>query len=176
MRLVLIVAQSLDGFITRHDDPGVAWASAADQKWFRSCLSEFDCSVTGRATYEVIRDVVLAAKPNGRRRIVMTRQPERFSADIRPGLLEFSAAEPPSIVASLAASGGKNCAVLGGAQVHDAFLHAGLVDEIWTTIEPRIFGQGTPLVGRRHDLSLTLRDHQRLPDSDSIVLRYTVQR
>jgi dihydrofolate reductase len=35
MRLTLIAAQSLDGFITRHDTPGSDFVSDADRAFFR---------------------------------------------------------------------------------------------------------------------------------------------
>ncbi len=178
MHCVLIVAQSLDGFITRHETPGTAWASAADQAWFRRCLSEFDASVMGRVTYEVAREQIHASLNTGttRRRIIMTRTPDRFAAATVPGRLDFSAATAHEIHANLTAAGHQRCALLGGAQVHDAFLAAGLVNEIRVTIEPRIFGRGTPVVQARHDLNLRLHDQTRLDDSDSIVLRYEVIR
>ena len=53
MQLVLIAAQSLDGFITRHDEPGTAFTSPADQTHFRTVLQNFDCSVMGAETYRV---------------------------------------------------------------------------------------------------------------------------
>ncbi|MEJ6603801.1 MAG: dihydrofolate reductase family protein [Opitutaceae bacterium] len=174
MRIVLIVAQSLDGFITCHEVPGVAWASAADQKWFRATLSEFDAQVMARATFETVRDQILPAKPTDPTRIIMTRTPDRYTEDSASGQLEFTADLPGAIHHKLVDAGHKNCALLGGSVAHDAFLTAGLVNEIWVTIEPRIFGQGTPVVRMKQDQRLELMDHQRLPESDSIVARYRV--
>jgi dihydrofolate reductase len=176
MRTVLIAAQSLDGFITRHDSPGVAWASAADQAWFRLSMVQFDCCVMGRATYETVREAILERRNDGRRRIVMSRQPAAFSEDAVPGALDFSAAAPAQIVANFATHGRQACAILGGAQVHDAFLTSNLVDELWITVEPRLFGQGTPLIHAKLDLSLRLIDQRRLDASDSMVLRYAINR
>ena len=176
MRTVLIAAQSLDGFIARHDEAGVAWASAADQSWFRQCLREFDCQVMGRATYETVRATILPKRPHAVQRLVMTRSPAQWQADAMPGALEFTAESAAAICDRLARQGRQACAILGGGHVHDAFLAAHLVDELWITIEPRIFGQGTPLVHTRHDLKLDLIAHTRLDDSDSLVLRYHLNR
>lgn len=174
MRCVLIVAQSLDGFITRHDAPGAGWASAADQCWFRDALADFDCSVMGRVTYASARTQIRAAGNNGRQRVIVTRNPTALAADTVPGSIHFTAAAPPAILAELAAAGRHRCALLGGAQIHDAFLAAGVVDELWVTIEPRLFGAGTPIVHARQDRRLRLIGHTRLDDSDSIVLRYAI--
>lgn len=176
MRTVLIAAQSLDGFITRHDEPGVAWASIADQTWFRHCLTEFDSQVMGRVTFDTIRPHVSLGHAEAPHRVVLTRRPRDFAHEQREGRLVFTADSPERIVADLRAAGRRQCAVLGGAHVHDLFLAAGQVDELWITVEPRIFGRGTPLVGEKHDLQLRLLDSQRLPDSDSVVLRYSVKR
>jgi dihydrofolate reductase len=174
MHTVLIVAQSLDGFITRHDQPGTEWTSNADKKWFRECLSPFDASVLGRVTYETSRASFLKQLDTSRSRVVMTRSPERFQADAQPPALVFTSESAKQIVQRLTAEGRKHCAILGGTQVHDAFFQAGLVDEMWTTVEPRIFGAGTALCAVPHDVKLRLDRHDRLPDSDSVLLRYHV--
>lgn len=175
MRIVLIVAQSLDGFITRHDEPGADWTSSADQQWFRHCLTKFDAQVMARRTYDTVRTNLLAQKSTGPFRIVMTRQPDNYAKDQLTGKLEFSDQPARDIVKRLADEGCSNCALLGGATAHDAFLAAGIVDEIWITIEPRLFGSGTPVVSDLQDRHLELFEHKRLPDSDSLVLKYRVR-
>ena len=176
MRTVLIVAQSLDGYITQHDRPGTDWTSPADKKWFRTCLAPFDASVMGRVTYEVSRDHILAHLSPHRCRVVMTQSPELFRSDAQPPTLEFSAETAAQLVQRLSAMGRKQCAILGGTKIHDAFFAAGLVDEVWATVEPKVFGTGTPLTSLPHDVSLRLESHERLPDSNSVLLRYTVVR
>ncbi|MCC5024211.1 MAG: dihydrofolate reductase [Candidatus Synoicihabitans palmerolidicus] len=176
MRLVLIAAQSLDGFITHHNEPGSTWASPADQKWFLSILKSFDCNVMGRTTYETVRDAIHLHLSDGRKRIVMTRQPDSFASESVPHALEFTSASASEITARLKIQKFAQCAILGGVHVHDAFLQANLIDEIWVNIEPRIFGSGTPLVRQSHDLSLKLLTQTRLDASDSIVLHYSIVR
>jgi len=176
MRIVLIAAQSLDGFITKHDLPGTAWTSAADKAWFRRSLPQFDANVMGRVTYETIRTHLLSDLDPSRFRVVLTSSPDRFASDAQPEILEFSAESAANIATTLKNSGRHNCAILGGTRVHDDFLQAGLVDEIWATIEPKLFGIGTPVVKLPQDISLTLIDHQRLAASDSVLLKYRVRR
>jgi dihydrofolate reductase len=176
MKIVLIVAQSLDGFITRHDEPGVAWASEADQRWFRNSLQQFDCQVMASGTYATVRDHLQTKSGDDCLRIVMTRTPEAYRMDQQTGALEFTNQSPQEILQSLAQANRNTCALLGGSMAHDAFLQAGLVDEIWVTIEPKLFGQGTPVITQQQDQSLKIIDHQRLPDSDSLVIRYRVKR
>lgn len=173
MRLTLIAAQSLDGFITRHDTPGSDFASAADRTWFRETLRAFDCCVMGGETYRTARNMIRAALMPERLRIVLTRSPEPFASDNIPSRLEFSSAAPAQLATDLGARGCKNCALLGGSQIHSLFLAAGLVDEIWLTVEPLLFGGGTPLLAQRTSTQLKLLALENL-SPDTLLLKYRV--
>jgi len=173
MQVILIAAQSLDGFITRHDTPGSAFTSPADKAWFRAALAGFDASILGGVTYRAERALFLADRHPRRRRMVLTRTPAAFAADAVPGALEFTDEAPAVLLARLRALGHPRCALLGGAQIHHLFLAAGLVDELWITLEPRLFGTGTPLVGGRLDVPLHLLG-QELLGGDTLLVKYAV--
>lgn len=178
MQLILLAAQSLDGFITRHDEPGTTFTSSADQAHFRAALRNFDCSIMGGETYRVSRDFIRAHLTPTRRRIVVTRDPTRYATEAVAGQLEFTAATsgPAALCATLAAEGHQRCALLGGATLHDWFLAAGRVDELWLTLEPRLFGRGTPFLREAHDLALSLIDVQTLGENGTLLVRYRAPR
>jgi dihydrofolate reductase len=176
MRVTLIAAQSLDGFITKHAVPGAGFASAADRDYFRAALRGFDCSVMGGVTYRGARDALRAWRGTPRLQIVMTRTPAAFAGDARPGALEFSDRAPAQILAALRGRGRGNCALLGGSQIHSAFLDARLVDELWLTVEPLLFGGGTPLLARRADIRLSLQSCERLAPGGPLLLKYHLPR
>jgi len=175
MRTVLIAAQSVDGFITRHDEPGTAFTSPEDKAYFHAALGSFEVGIFGGETYRVSRAVIRANQPCLRLRVVLTRSPERFAADAVPGALEFTRAEPPALVAGLAARGFQHCALLGGSHVHSQFFAARLVDEVWLTIEPALFGGGTPLLAQRGDVRLDLLAVEKLA-ANTLLLKYRVRR
>lgn len=175
MRVTLIAVQSLDGFITRHREPGAGFASEADQRYFRAALRGFDCTVMGRTTYAQLRAQGGGQPDASRRRVVLTRAPEKFAADTVRGVVEFTAEPPGKIISRLRAAGHRACALLGGAQIHSLFLAAGLVDELWLTVEPRLFGGGTPLLNTPTDAQLELLAHLPL-DSGTLLLKYAVRR
>jgi riboflavin biosynthesis pyrimidine reductase len=56
------------------------------------------------------------------------------------------------------------------------FLAAGLVDEIWLTVEPLLFGGGTPLLAARVDVRLELLASEKLNAAGTLLLRYRVVR
>lgn len=177
MRVTLIAAQSLDGFITRHDEPGTAFTSPADQAYFARVLAGFDCSVCGSRTYSTLRDALRSSgRLAQRRRIVLTREPERYAADAVAGALEFSREEPRALCRRLAGAGHRACALLGGGEVHRSFFADGCVDRVWLTLEPRLFGRGTPLVRGELDVALSLESVERLAGSDSLLAKYLVRK
>ncbi len=175
MLLTLIAAQSLDGYITRHDTPGSEFVSDADRKFFREALRGFDCCVMGGVTYRTAREMIRATLMPDRLRVVLTRHPEQFAGDKAAGKLEFTAAPPTQLIADLRQRGFQRCAILGGGQIHSAFLDAGLVDELWITVEPLLFGDGTPLLARRTEIRLTILDHENLA-ADTLLLKYLVKK
>ncbi|HWZ95038.1 MAG TPA: dihydrofolate reductase family protein [Opitutaceae bacterium] len=176
MHVTLLTAQSLDGFITRHDAPGSGFASPEDQRHFHAALVGFDCSVMGGVTYRGARDLICTQPMAQRLRVVLTRTPADYVAEARPGLLEFTDDPPGKVIAGLRTRGFARCVLLGGAQVHGLFFVAGLVDEIWLTVEPVLFGGGTPLLAARVDVRLELLASEKLNATGTLLLRYRVVR
>ncbi len=171
MRIVLIAAQSIDGFITRHGEPGAGFTSPEDKAHFRAALAEFDACLFGAETYRVSRTFIRAQFPGNPLRIVLTRSPARFAAEAVLGGLEFTSAPPTEIVDDLRRRGRTRCALLGGSQVHSLFIEAGLVDELWLTVEPLLFGSGTPLLAARADARLELDSADHL-GPHTLLLKY----
>jgi riboflavin biosynthesis pyrimidine reductase len=175
MRIVLIAAQSLDGFITRHDQPGTGFTSPEDKAHFRAALAGFNACIFGSETYRMSRVFIRAQFPGHPLRLVLTRSPERYAAEAIPGALEFTSAAPAALADELRSRGIRQCVLLGGSQMHSLFLGAGLVDEIWLTVEPVLFGAGTPLLAHRADLPLELQSVDRL-GAHTLLLKYRVLR
>jgi len=175
MQTVLIAAQSLDGFITRHSEPGTAFTSPEDKAYFRRVLAGFGACLFGGETYRVSRDFIRDRLPGSALRVVMTRSPERYAAESIAGKLEFTNALPAALIAGLRARGFQRCAVLGGSHIHSLFFEAGLVDEVWLTVEPVLFGGGTPLLARPAAVGLELQATEKL-GANTLLLRYRVAR
>lgn len=175
MKVVLLAAQSLDGWITRHETAGDAFTSEADKKHFRDELRACDACIMGATTYELSKDRLRPQALPGLRRIVWTRNPAARAAETIPNILEFTAEAPARIVTRLRTDGRRRCALLGGGQVNAAWLGAGLVDEVALTVESRLFGRGTPLVGNAPlDVCLELIEARALAAGGPVLLRYRV--
>ena len=174
VNVIAVVAMSLDGKITYHDEPGNGFTSAADKKHFVECLEGFDCSVLGRTTFEASKDFILGRLSERRIRVVVTSTPEEFESLAVPGQLEFTQHSPFEVLSDLAKRGYKNCVHLGGSDAYSSFQEARCIDEWWVSLEPRIFGEGRPLCSGVHNAHLRLLSSERLEDSDTLLLKYRV--
>ena len=175
MEIIAIAAMSLDGFITQGDEPVTAFTSQEDKDWFGKTMSEFPIKVLGRKTFEVSKDFILAhSQASGPGlRVVMTRDPTNFRDCYIPDRLEFKDSSVDEIVASLKQRPltDSRVAVLGGGAVYSAFLNAGLLDEFWITLEPQLFGSGTPIATEPSLATLTLKESIQLGPS-TLLLKY----
>ena len=174
VHVTLIAAQSVDGFITRHSEPGSGFTSLADKTHFRNALRTFDCRVMGATTYRVSRDITRRAADSGSIQRVVTRTPAAFTSDAISPVLEFTDRPPAEILLGLEKHGCRRCALVGGAQVHSLFLRSGCVDELWLTVEPLLFGRGTPLLSEEAEVKLSLLSHEPL-SPDTLLLKYRVK-
>jgi len=173
MEIVAIAAISLDGFITKHGEEGVAFTSAADKKFFRDALTAVDCCIFGSKTFLASKAGILRNLTPERLRIVLTRSPEKYAAYQHPDMLEFTSDSPDDIVADLRKRKKIRCAVLGGGEVYTLFFTRNLLDELWLTVEPRIFGDGKKFIAERMDISLSLKDMLKLSE-DTVLLKYRI--
>jgi dihydrofolate reductase len=168
-RVLLIVAETLNGKIAHGNDEPVRWTSKEDKELFIEVTKACGVVVMGRRTYETI------GKPlPGRLNIVLTRDPG-VKEDM-PGALEFVNQDPSELLALLGARGYERVAVIGGASVYSLFLAAGLVDEILVTIEPLLFGRGIDMIqASDRDTRLELLECRKL-NAHAVFLRYKVKK
>jgi dihydrofolate reductase len=165
--VLLLAALTVDGRIARHAAELSDWTSREDKRLFVRASKEAGVVVMGHATY-----ATLPAPLPGRLLVVLTRQPHQQTA--REGV-EFTADAPAVVLERLAARGYSTVVLGGGAHTYRAFLTAGLVDELWLTVEPVAFGAGISLFGEEPlAVRFTLLGCQQLGDN-AVHLRYRVE-
>lgn len=169
MRVYIIAAISADGLMGAHaTQSSVEWRSKEDGKSFGTLTRESGVMVTGSATFKTFR---IKRAPPGRRLIIFTHDP----ASVEGENIETTDKDPRELVQELAAQGYPSLAVCGGAAINSLFLDAGLVDELYLTVEPVLFGQGVPLLRERTSTRMQLLDCTKLND-DSLLLHYAVRK
>ena len=166
MKVTLIAAISADGKIAeKAEQSSLDWTSKEDTKFFIEKTKEAGTVVMGRKTFATIN------KPlKGRRVIVLTRDPSKETP--MPGV-EFSNAEPIALVRQLESEGVAELALAGGASVYGQFLQAGLVTDIYLTVEPILFGGGVPLAQGFERVPLKLESIKQM-NPPTVVLHYIV--
>lgn len=169
--LVLIAAQSIDGFIARHDRPGTDFCSDEDAQFLRESLRDFDSLIMGRKTYDNLRKQIQNSTTTRFLRKIVTKTPGQYQEEEKPDLIEFTNAGLQAILDELSQRGRTRTALLGGGEIYTQFLEANLVDELWITVEPFVFGKGTPLASTPINKQFRLLSSEQLGEH-TLLLKY----
>lgn len=163
MNTFIIAAITADGFIGQDASHlSTRWTSQADKQFFTQKTKDAGVVVMGRSTF----DTIGRALP-GRRTIVMTSRP------LQVGAVEPTQESPADLLRRLAVEGVAQVAVCGGANVYAQFVDAGVVDELFLTVHPIIFGAGIPLLNKQFRIPLQLLDTKNIGD-ETVLLHYRV--
>src|SRR5690348_1413488 len=98
MRIICLAALTLDGKLARTAEHFVNWSSLEDKRLFMRTSKEAGVLILGHNTYKTFPGPL----PE-RLHIVLTTQPAAQTTI--PGVVEFTSAAPPAVVAGLAARG-----------------------------------------------------------------------
>lgn len=174
MKITMVMLMTVDGKTTQGDNENIyTWTSPEDQKHFFSLIKKNNLIVMGRKTFEASRPVIKLEK--GKLRIVLTHHPEKYSKESVKGQLEFSNETPEKLVKRMEGFGYKKILLVGGATINGLFLKENLVDELYLTIEPKIFGSGKNIVeGQLLDRFLQLINVKKLNKKGTLLLRYKI--
>ena len=169
MKITILAAMTIDGKIARNEAHFVDWSSREDKSLFRAATKQAGVMIVGNNTFKTFPSPL-----PGRLHIVLTST-TIDKVDI-PGEVEYTSQSPYDIVATLEARGYTEAVLVGGALVNSLFLKAGLVDEIWLTLEPLIFGSGIDLFrSTEFDLRARLISMEKLNEEGALHLRYALR-
>lgn len=165
---------SLDGRSTKGNTTDThTWTSTEDQKHFQNIIETASLLIMGSKTYEAARNSM--EHKEGRMRIVITRNPEKYESEKIPGKIEFTNENPQNLIKRLENNGYKEGYLVGGAHTNTQFFKDGLITELWQTLEPKILGDGNGLIGKEETkFSLRLISNEKLNDQGTLLLKYKV--
>ena len=174
MKLILVMVTSLDGRSTKGTETNNhTWTSEEDQKHFQSAIGEAKLIIMGSATYEPAKGGIQHSAD--RLRIIMTRTPEKYDSEKITGQLEFTNENPTELIKRLEEQGFVEGLLVGGARTNTEFFKAGLVTEMWQTVEPKIIGKGNGIIGDEEiDVSLELLTSEKMNERGTLLLKYRV--
>ena len=153
MKITLAMVLSLDGKSTKGDGSPNLWASVEDQGFFHALKNKIGVIIVGRKTYEAALRQAQGKLDDGIRRIVMSRSTGfTLPTDINEALL------------------------VGGSELNAEFFKRKLINEIYLTLEPKIFGEGLPLAkGLPFEVELELLNMKQLNPQGTLLLHYRVK-
>lgn len=164
VKIILIAALSADGFIGKNpSEPSTSWTSKGDKKHFVETTKKCGAIIMGAKTFETIG----RALP-GRRNIVYSAK------QINVYGIETTSLPPQELIEKLSQEGVTEVAICGGTTIYTMFIKAGLIDEIYLTIEPVVFGSGLPLFKEKIEARLELVSSEQ--KENSVFLKYKVQK
>jgi dihydrofolate reductase len=172
MKTILIFVSTLDGKITKWGASNVRlWTSHQDQDYYKNVLNESRLVVMGSNTFNAD-----TFKPSANHLfVIMTRNLEKYKNSEVPGQIEFTNESPVEITARFKNKGYQQMVVVGGPHVATSFLKAQLIDELWLTLEPKIFGTGGNFVtDEKLDISLRLIHYEKVNEQGTLITKYAV--
>lgn len=172
MKIVLVFVSTLDGKVTKWDNPFVrSWSSKDDQEYFSRIWEDSPLIVMGSNTFTAD-----PLKPSSKHLlVVMTRNPSAYEKYQVAGHLEFTDESPALLVPRFKKEGRDLIVVVGGPHVAASFLKEKLIDEVWLTVEPRIFGTGSNFVTEEKlDIELQLISCEKVNSKGTLITRYAI--
>lgn len=129
----IIAALSADGFIAKDEKHAAFWTSKEDKKRFVELTKKAGAVVMGANTFATL------PRPLGERLNIVYSRSKSFEG------AETTQLSPHELLKELEARGFKEVAICGGSQIYTMFMKAQVVDRLFLTIEPILFGKGIKL-------------------------------
>lgn len=162
MKTFIIAALTADGFIARNSNHLADWTSKEDKQFFTQKTKEAGVVVMGLNTFKTI------GRPLPMRHNIVYAPPETHLEGV-----EVTQKEPRELLKDLESRGYSKVAICGGSTIYTMFMEAGVVDTLYLTLEPVIFGYGLTLFNKQLDAKLQLKSQNRLNDQ-TLLLEYQV--
>jgi dihydrofolate reductase len=172
LKTILIFVSSLDGKVTKWGEQNVRlWSSHQDQDYYKKVWNESKLTVMGSATFDADTFNTTA----GHQMIVMTRDPKKYKNLEISGQIEFTKETPVELISRFKLQGHQQMLVVGGPHIATSFLKEQLIDEVWLTFEPKIFGIGANFAtDEKLDINLRLIQSEKVNDQGTLITKYAV--
>jgi dihydrofolate reductase len=136
IKTFIIVAQTSDGFIAKNSTHPAVWTSKEDKRRFVDITKRAGVMVMGLNTFQTFPSPL-----QDRLHIVYSPDPDAVKNNIE-GVVEYTSLTPEELIKNLEARGFSEVAICGGCTIYTMFIKSGLVDTIYLTTEPILFGSG----------------------------------
>lgn len=172
MKTIHVFVSTLEGKTTQREMPYVGrWSSEEDQQYFTKIRDESPLTVIRTGTYDADPIKPTPTHPL----IIMMRNPAKYKDNEFIGQFEFISESPTQLEAYYENAGLMQMLVVGGSHLAIIFLKVQLIDELWLTIEPKIFGIGSNLVINEDlEINLQLISLEKENERGTLMTKYAV--
>nr|AIA18952.1 Dihydrofolate reductase [uncultured bacterium] len=133
IRPFIIAALSADGYIAKDEKHPAFWTSTEDKKRFVELTRRAGVVVMGANTFTTLPRA-LKERTN-----IVYSHTKKFEG------AETTQKDPIDLLNELESRGFREVAICGGSKIYTMFMKAGVIDRLYLTIEPIIFGKGIRL-------------------------------
>lgn len=161
IKVFLIAAVTTDGFIAKDEKHSAFWTSKEDKVRFVELTKHAGVVVMGSTTYSTL------PRPLKERVNIVYSRTKKFEG------AETTQKAPLELLEELEGRGFKEVAICGGSKIYTLFMKARVVDRIFLTIEPLMFGKGITLFNEelQHHLNLVSANQA---ENGALLLEYKV--
>ena len=107
--------------------------------------------------------------------LVMTKHTSKYKQYEVPGQIEFTDKDPKELVEQFKKKGFETMILSGGGHVATSFFEKQLIDELWLTIEPKIFGiGGNFVIEQKLDIDLKMISCEKVNEQGTLIAKYAV--
>lgn len=172
MKIILVFVSSLDGKISKWGSEHVReWSSKEDQEYYKQIWDDYNLIVMGSTTY--IQEKFSAS--NKRLLVIMTKHIVKYKEYEVPEQIIFTDNNPVELVEQFKRKGFETMVVIGGPHVATSFFEKQLIDELWLTIEPKIFGTGSSfVVDQKLDIDLKMLSCEKVNEQGTLIAKYSI--
>ena len=156
MKVILLMASTVDGKIAKDVNEFIDWSGNEDKKYFVEMTKKAGVVIMGSTTYKTI------GKPLPKRNNVVMTRDNTLKSDLYN--LGYTTLPPVDILNELEFMGYKT-----------AILAGGLIDEIHITMVPKIFGNGLTMFRGEYNIDLEFKSCEQFSDG-CILMKYDVKR
>ena len=171
MEIILLMAQTIDGKIARSSEEKIDWTGPFDKAFFQHETKKAGVVIMGSKTFDMI------GKPlKDRLNIVLTKDTSRRYQGLRNHKdVVFTKFYPKPLIDDLLSLNCPRVFLIGGSEINTLFAKNNLIDKVWMTFTPRVFGKGLNSFNAELDIKLDLQSHQSFPDG-GVLLKYNVNK
>ncbi len=189
MHTFVIASISADGYIAPTAlERSTNWTSREDLRFFIDRTRQAGVIVMGVTTFGTLpmqpqpKKINIVYSRSGVERVEKIRDQagksykvveldEAYVGNLDQSIVYVTSLDPQNLVKKLETLGFPELAVCGGASIYDLFLRSGVVNTLYLTVEPIVFGEGVKLLKSGLTRKMKLKSSKNL-SQDSVLLEY----